>query len=345
MNRTKCRMRFFAFTPENDASDGFFAQLNKTKNAKYSTEYAIDISFHAFYTKSAELLEESMKVTLCAFADEAGSRLSEQIAALKRNGIGMVELRSVNGKNIADFSEDEARQISKELEREGIQVWALGSPIGKVKVEDNFEAECERLKRLMRIGKIFKTKRIRVFSFYCGDNPDGFAAEVTERMRKMIKIAAEEGFSLYHENEKEIFGDIADRVLLLYRESEGLHMVFDPANYVQCGQDMGQAYREIYPLCDYFHIKDALYGSGEVVPSGKGDGEVRRLVSLLDKDTVFSVEPHLAIFDGYSETSNSELKCRYVYKSNADAFDAAVSALKTILAEQGYSENEGEWIK
>lgn len=73
-----------------------------------------------------------MKVTLCAFADEAGSRLSEQIAALKRNGIGMVELRSVNGKNIADFSEDEARQISKELEREGIQVWALGSPIGKV---------------------------------------------------------------------------------------------------------------------------------------------------------------------------------------------------------------------
>ena len=46
---------------------------------------------------------------LCAFADEAGNSLAEQIAALQRNRIPNLELRSIDGKNVLDFTEDEAR--------------------------------------------------------------------------------------------------------------------------------------------------------------------------------------------------------------------------------------------
>ena len=47
-------------------------------------------------------------IKLCGFADEAASDLQEQIAALKRNGISLLELRTIAGKNIADFSDQEA---------------------------------------------------------------------------------------------------------------------------------------------------------------------------------------------------------------------------------------------
>ena len=43
-----------------------------------------------------------MSYTLAAFADEAGSSLTAQIAALQRNGIGLLEIRGVDGKSIAD---------------------------------------------------------------------------------------------------------------------------------------------------------------------------------------------------------------------------------------------------
>ena len=41
-----------------------------------------------------------MMIKLCAFADEAESSLVGQIAALKRNSIPFLELRSIAGKNV-----------------------------------------------------------------------------------------------------------------------------------------------------------------------------------------------------------------------------------------------------
>ena len=54
-----------------------------------------------------------MMIKLCAFADEAESSLVGQIAALKRNNIPYLELRSIAGKNVRDFSLDEAREYAK----------------------------------------------------------------------------------------------------------------------------------------------------------------------------------------------------------------------------------------
>ena len=62
---------------------------------------------------------------LCAFADEAGSSLVEQIAALRRNRIPNLELRSIDGKNVLDFTEDEARAYAKaRYDAAGVEVTA-----------------------------------------------------------------------------------------------------------------------------------------------------------------------------------------------------------------------------
>ena len=76
-------------------------------------------------------------IRLSAFSDEAGKALSAQIAALLRNGISLTELRSVGGKNVKDLTLEEAENYAKVLEQNGIRVWSIGSPVGKVKIGNN----------------------------------------------------------------------------------------------------------------------------------------------------------------------------------------------------------------
>ena len=71
-----------------------------------------------------------MMIRLSAFSDEAGSSIQEQIEAMKRNGISLTELRSIDGKNVSTFTIEEAESYQKEFERNGISVCSIGSPLG-----------------------------------------------------------------------------------------------------------------------------------------------------------------------------------------------------------------------
>ena len=51
------------------------------------------------------------KVTLCAFADEADKLILNQIDALKGNRIDFLEIRGVDGSNIADITLDKAKEL------------------------------------------------------------------------------------------------------------------------------------------------------------------------------------------------------------------------------------------
>ena len=62
-------------------------------------------------------------------------------------------------------------------------------------------------------------------------------------------------------------------------------------------------------------------------------------------DKVLTLEPHLAVFDAYKSIDNSEMKHKFAYKSANEAFDAAVTALKGLLNEVGYKEENGVFVK
>ena len=55
-----------------------------------------------------------MSFKLAAFADEADGRISEQIKAMIRNGIEYLEIRGVDGTNIADITLDKAKELKLE---------------------------------------------------------------------------------------------------------------------------------------------------------------------------------------------------------------------------------------
>ena len=59
------------------------------------------------------------KYQLSAFADEASQVVLEQIAALKKNNVSLIELRGVDGTSVARLTDDEAKEARKKLDDAG----------------------------------------------------------------------------------------------------------------------------------------------------------------------------------------------------------------------------------
>lgn len=277
---------------------------------------------------------------LSAFADEADCMLDGQIVALKENDIEFVELRCVNSKNVKDLTDDEAQEVRSRLDATGIRVWSMGSPFGKISATEDFTEHLEQFKHALELCRILGCERMRMFSFYYpkGENPEKYQDIVFERIGKMLDLAERAGITLCHENEKDIYGDTALRCLKLIRHFGGrLKFIFDPANFIQCGERPIENLLLLKPYISYIHIKDALLKNGAVVPSGCGDGNIREIIQELSSeggDMVLTVEPHLSVFKGLEDLQKDEVQHEYVYTSSREAFNAAVNAIKKILDTQ-----------
>ncbi len=270
-----------------------------------------------------------------AFADEASPNIDEQIIAMKRNNLSGLEIRNVDGVNVSEITLQKAKEVKEKLDANGLVTWAVGSPIGKIRFEcDDFSEHLEKFKHTLEIAHILDSKNIRLFSFYPPKEKsiEPYRDEVMDRLGQFIDIAKDSGIDLCHENEKGIYGDIASRCLDIHKTFPALKAVFDPANFVQCGQDTLEAWQMLKPYVKYMHIKDAL-ADGSIVPSGCGIGNIKQIYSDFKGDV--TIEPHLKAFIGLDKLENEDDKSvvgNLSYKSNDDAFDAAVSAFKeTVL--------------
>lgn len=271
---------------------------------------------------------------LAAFADEADSSIFGQIKAMSENGIDYLEIRGVDGQNIADISKEKAREVRRLLDDNGISVWSLGSPFGKIGISGDFSAHLDKFKYGLELADILGARHIRLFSFYVpsGDK-ERYKDEVLERIGKFCEAAKWSGIKLCHENEKGIYGDNAARCSEIHRAFPDIRAVFDPANFVQCGQDTIKAWDMLSENVEYLHIKDAL-PDGSVVPAGKGAGNIRYILDRYN-GSVLTVEPHLSVFEGFDKLEGSEkAKMGYCYPTSRAAFDAAVNALKELIKEK-----------
>ena len=168
-----------------------------------------------------------------------------------------------------------------------------------------------------------------------------------ENLRGMVAIAKEEGVELYHENEKAIYGDTCERVLEIMDKVEGLKFIYDPANFLEVGESADVTLDALHAKTDYFHIKDVIAETKTLVPAGYGDGKIAELVARIDPacDKVMTIEPHLKVFEGFSDIDDTQMKNKFHFTSNEEAFDAAVGAIKSVLCEAGYKEVDGGFVK
>ena len=279
-------------------------------------------------------------IRLYAFTDEAGVEIDSQIAAAKRNGLYGIELRGSEFGNVSDLSFVAACCISKKLKDAGLSVWSLGSPLGKIGIEDEFTPHLEKLRNTLELCRVFGTKNIRMFSFYIprGKNPDDYKNKVIDRLGRMLEMSKSYGVTLCHENEKGIYGEDALRCLEIIKALPDIKAVFDPANFIQCGVDTLSAWELLKPYVKYMHIKDAL-SNGRVVPAGKGEGNVKSIALEFIRagGSDFTIEPHLAVFKGLSslerEGERSGVGEEYTYPDSDAAFDTACGSFKELLRE------------
>ena len=268
--------------------------------------------------------------TISGFADEISPDLDMQLDTLATESIRYLEFRGVWNKNVLGLSDSEIATIKSTLERRGVKVSSIGSPIGKIAISDDFAPHLDHFRRALEIARVLDAPFIRIFSFFipAGDDPARYRDEVLDRMGRLARAAEGAGVTLVHENEKEIYGDIPARCLdiLTQVNSPMLRAAWDPANFVQCGvRPHTEGYDSLRPFIAYVHIKDALLTSGQVVPAGQGDGEIRETIAALRDsgfDGFFSMEPHLAAAGTFSGFSGPDL------------FRVAVKAFKDLLREQ-----------
>ena len=279
---------------------------------------------------------------LSAFADESDNRLEGQIAALHRNQLSLLEIRNLNGRNVTDLTDAEVRDAAALLRAEGIRVWSIGSPLGKVDIGVDPAQYLDKVRRTCDIAAGFGCDKIRMFSFFNAyDEPE----RVFDYLRQTVELGRSRGILMCHENEKKIYGDVLSRNFELLDRVEGLQYVYDPANFLQVGEKAEDTLKALRDRACYFHIKDVISATEELVPAGCGDGHIAELVSGIREDKVLSVEPHLAVFKGYAEIDGTALKNKYRFASKEEAFDTAVRALKDILRRAGYTEQEGAFVK
>jgi sugar phosphate isomerase/epimerase len=242
--------------------------------------------------------------TLSAFADEISPDPQEQIDVLKSCGIRHIEFRSILKTNVLDLTDLQIAEFKSLLDRHGFRLSAIGSPIGKVRIDEPFAPHLQRFRRAIELCKVFGTGNIRIFSYYLPEHGewDNWRRDVMDRMWEKIKLAKQAGVRLIHENEHRIYGDDPERVKDLMEtvleQVEGPYFgaVYDPANYVFCGYDPWQGWQLTKQWTVHFHIKDWVHGEAHGRLAGEGHGripEVMAEAAAMRYDGFATMEPHL----------------------------------------------------
>ena len=264
-----------------------------------------------FLERARRLARRGLDVfELSGFADEIAPDLEIQLDVLASLNIGYLELRGVWGKNVLDLTDAEVARVKAMLAQRGVAVSAIGSPIGKIGIDEPMEPHLERFRRALDLAEDLETRYIRVFSFFVPEGEaDAHRDEVMRRLSLLLDEAAGRPVVLLHENESRIYGDTPQRCLDIHQTLNvpQLRMTFDPANFVMNDvHPFDDAFPLLFDWIEYLHIKDAIMAEKRVVPAGEGDGQVQEVLAALKQrgyDGFVSLEPHLAhagTFQGFS---------------------------------------------
>jgi sugar phosphate isomerase/epimerase len=272
---------------------------------------------------------------LSAFADEIDPDPLKQVEVLKQCGIRHIEFRSILKTNVLDLTDLQIQEFKSLLGKNAITLSAIGSPVGKIKIDQPFEPHLKRLQRAIELCKVFETPNIRIFSYYLpegGGDWDNWRRDVLDRMWEKCKLAEKAGVRLIHENEHNIYGDSPDRVVdLLDTVTEQLKTpcfaaAYDPANYVFCGYDPWEGWQKTKQWTVHFHIKDWAKGEKTGRVAGEGQGRIAEVMADAVKrkyDGFATLEPHLLGGGPTGGVTGPEL------------FPKAASAYKKILDQVG----------
>lgn len=253
---------------------------------------------------------------LGVLTDEVSDNFEEALDWAAEQGLKHVEVRVINGQNAVDLSDDQLREVLRQVEARGLFISAVASPLFKCKLdpsravaagdtfgqgEESVEAHFAKLDRVIEIAKLLGTTRIRIFSFWREANPDLYQDDIIRHLQKAAKVAEGQGVLLLLENEPACNGGIAEEVAVLVREiaSAAVRSLWDPGNEAYAGREAFPAgYHSIKDTLAHVHLKDAYIGedgTARCVPIGSGNvAMIGQLKALYEDeyDGLFTIETH-----------------------------------------------------
>lgn len=270
---------------------------------------------------------DSVSFLLTGFADEINPDIDLQIETMVRLRVSGLDLRSVDGVNVLNLSDEKLKEVSDKLKAKNLMVSCIGSPVNKVPYSQAGQGEeLEKLRKACHAAKLVGTDKIRLFTPEVPSTfGDGFTSLVLRWMEEQVKLAEDEGVILLHENDGVFWGAYPENAKVLFHELGGPHFqaAFDFANTVLIGfQPMRDWFPWLRPYLHTLHIKDAIRDGQKVVPAGQGDGQIEETIRYLLTDGwrgPFTIEPHLQAAGPFGGFSGPEL------------FGVAVDSFRAVL--------------
>jgi sugar phosphate isomerase/epimerase len=242
---------------------------------------------------------------LSVLTDEVSASFVEALDWAVANGFKHVEVRMVDGANVSNLSDAEVDRAKRDIDKRGLKVSAIASPLFKCALdpsrpfesgdlfgnkEEDLATHMKKLPRAIAIAKKLGTKNIRVFSFWREKDPKKYLSEIVGHLKQAAALAEKEGVLLLQENENACNGGYAEEVAEIVRQvgSPAMRVLWDPGNENYGGRSCyPEGYEKVKGLFAHVHLKDSVVGrDGKTacVPIGEGKTPLKEQIRALEKD-------------------------------------------------------------
>ena len=233
-------------------------------------------------------------LTLCFITDEVSPSLDEGLAFARAEGIGTIDLRVIDGRNVLGLSRGELVGAAQRVRAAGLAVSCICTPLlkwsppGKVaRAEgDQFGFELgertpgEIYAQAFKAAEVVGARNLRIFSYLAYD---GYRTEdLREPIDALLILAEKFDMKLHVENEGvcNIAGFAELETLMTAYRHPRLRALPDIANAFRKGMPPAAAdLARLLPFTDILHLKDYANAAQRCVALGEGDLPIATLLA------------------------------------------------------------------
>jgi L-ribulose-5-phosphate 3-epimerase len=195
------------------------------------------------------------RLPIAAITDEFSPSLADSLPVMQEIGMHQAELRTIDGKNILDLSNDELQQAKDILDRFEMQVISIASPLLKCVLPEGgdldqrfahdafaskhqFVDQPRLAERAIEIAHFFHANIIRVFSYWRVIEPERTTDGLARALSDLASLGKRESLVIGLENEHacNVATAAESARMLKLVANDALKLVWDPANAFVSGE-------------------------------------------------------------------------------------------------------------
>ena len=233
-------------------------------------------------------------LTICLITDEVSSSLDDGLAFAREEGIGTIDLRVVDGRNVLALSRRELTDAARRVRAAGLSVSCICTPLLKwsppgrtARSEgDQFgfalgdQRPREVYAQAFAAAEMLGARNLRVFSYLAYD---GYSLDdLREPIDDLLVLAEQFDMTLHVENEGvcNIAGFAELEALVAAYRHPRLRALPDIANACLASMPPSAAdLARLLPFTDILHVKDYANAARRFVAVGEGDIPIAALLT------------------------------------------------------------------